>query len=1670
MKLHLPLSLFRRLTFLMAAAACVSVASAEVMKTQHASLLTYADFGQNMGRYVTGGNVNGLLSYIREQEGGVAITYTDGTAPNTLPNGMPDFSSVVQGGGGLGAGNLIAPNAYITAQHNGTFTPSFSAATVVGAGNEIRYQGIEYRNSAMEIRSNSTVDVKITRLNKLVTDAAPAAVYSGDTSRAALEGQTVYHSGAGRQYVYNAEAEANWWQANPGTFISGGATELGGKELGNTAYVVGVAVSMGDPALSPTAPLPYQPQDGDSGSPIFIWDKAAQQYAYIGSYSSVNALEALGGHTVYSKAIFDPGATDNLKAFDNVLNTTAGRHSLRVTDMVANGKTSSVTIDGVKYDTTVYGSRLYDLTTNRFGDDTGMVVNRLEFSSGKPYTWAKLNDVMDTDNWYHYGTEYMNLAQQSEATSKTARTWSELYASRNNCFVAADSETYSIEFTSLVDTGLGYTQFSKADGVETADFVLSPYRYASTSQLLTSGYIVDKDVTLHLQFTNEQDYVREWRKVGEGTLSIEGTGDNYVLLNVGGPGKTELKREGGFAAYNVLANMGSTVVIDDIGQIARDFTFGNGGAVLDFNGNSMEWNNSAAVEADGFSIHALTQEALITNNAETAVKLTVTDGGKNFLGSFSDAGAGALTVDFNGTSWELNGIHTDLTHHEGSGLVVSGGDVTLTGTLTQHAAGTVTPGKTDAYSHADDWHYADAAMPVTVKENGTFELGSHARLKGDVTVEQGGTYIMHEGVQHAQEYVEGGQVLEDTDKYAAFYGHKGDVKLQGGTMAVQISEAADKDFAYNGAISGEGKVTVDAGNVHVMLGGDNTMSGAHEVTRGVLVATGEHSLGEGTWEIHSGAVLAAKEFEGKSSAGILASIHGDSQGVLALTADHAESFDLSAHQGLVIGAMEGKTVVYGSAETALAAQNGQWKLGGAGGTLVVESKLADNATLVLGDTGSTGTVVLNNAADSFNGVTVAAQADMELRGSFSLLDGGSMTTGDGASLNMTEGAIHSLGTASVSGNVTFGNVTTTGNLTIGGTVNLNGELHAESGTITFLDAVVNVDNSHVETIGSVYGSGSEVGGYAADANGFRGEAVQVGASIGISGNYVLEGTSTYAYGGLMPTISHTEGGTTTAIQLADDKVYYANTGVVTVGGSSATEHTAEASAFHVNENGTLLVTDKANNTLSVNSILEDSTGTGTICLATDATIANGDKVNFGGTIEVQSGKTLKLGTTANSGAADTSSLSGVTLDGGTLSYGAQGTTALHALTTDAASVLDISSTGSKDNASHRINIDTLTLNDDLAIKTTYYSALKVGQVTGSGKLTLQGASDSQWATTSKITIESLEDFTGELELSRLVNVGSKNNVSVVTDADINVGAGLVEMKGVSLSSGATATITADRAVKLGAVDVSVNKLAGAASALTVKGAGFGVDSLKLGGGSLHVQDGAEVEVGDSVRIAAAEENGKTTLTGGSVQADRISGLTATDAEVTLSSQPTYTVENMTMGGKSTLDVTSGVVYASNTTLQNLVLSRQAAVLGSEVSVAGVSHVELAANPVQLMTLAEGNQETPVVLYSEQLSGVCMLEGATLVLDLDSMLPQLTPPATLFTIVLSDLTWMTEGDITPCITLQAGEWATIRELELLSATHDENGTYINISLQTPEPATATLSLLALAALAARRKRK
>lgn len=96
--------------------------------------------------------------------------------------------------------------------------------------------------------------------------------------------------------------------------------------------------------------------------------------------------------------------------------------------------------------------------------------------------------------------------------------------------------------------------------------------------------------------------------------------------------------------------------------------------------------------------------------------------------------------------------------------------------------------------------------------------------------------------------------------------------------------------------------------------------------------------------------------------------------MLALTSD-ISYLDLSRHASLVIGAWEGAEggVHYGTANAELAPSNGQWVLGGGGGTLYVDFRLAGDYDLVLGNGQSRGTVVLTNPDNSFTGTITLSE-------------------------------------------------------------------------------------------------------------------------------------------------------------------------------------------------------------------------------------------------------------------------------------------------------------------------------------------------------------------------------------------------------------------------------------------------------------------------------------------------------------------------------------------------------------------------------------------------------------------------------------------------------------------------------------------------------------------------
>lgn len=1023
MKLHLPLALRSSLYVLFAACTTLAPAQAAIMHSD-ATLITYTDFGQNTGRYKTTESANALLQYIRQQAGGVTITYTGGQQTYIMPHGMIDFGSTYH----VATCAAISPSAVASCAHYYTFNSSFTNHVYgIGSAHAVQYKGIEMAAGTVgDPRWNSSVfshtlgngptaaagdgtDHKVMRLSKVITDAPYAELY--DTAGKNLSNLTYYHAGSGQMWrsTYNTTTLINKSYPNNATsltaahaYVIGGIVSGATQYAGSTGFYSLESFSAG--GINASDPLTWVSRPGDSGSPLYVWDDASGTYQYIGSNRG-EMLSGQVGSAFVTNTAFDKQVVEE-----------------RYTKRVNMGTVGTVYLNAVNTQgETVTDDEGYS-TTKWLGTVTGAGMETVSFvglQSGLN-TWSDLSGLKDTQNWYAYNQSY--VAQKNE----------DLFFTENLVFKTTAQEN-SIVLNDTVDLGIGYAEFSGGKfTISSAEGESNLFNHA--------GYVINAGAEVHVQLTNPAGYMREWRKIGAGDLYIEGSGNNDILLNLGGSGKTYLNREGGYAAYNVLVNTGATVVISDTEQIKRDLTFGNRGGTLDMNGNNMYWYTTAE-SADstraGFSINALTEDALVANYSGSSTLTYKEAGNTTYAGSFADSADSSLKIiyDVAEGTWVLNSIRTNLQHSD-SGLQVNNGTVVLRGTNTIHGSGSATGRNSNRYSHEDDWHYADAAMNVTVNAGGTFELGSHARLTGNVTVESGGTYVMREGVRHTKEYVEGGQVLEDTGKYAAYFGHKGDVVLNGGTFAVQFNEGVDSTTAYAGSVTGTGAMTVDAGTD----GGTFAFSGTVDagvsktLNRGQLQLSGTAAADTtNKWLVNAGGVMV--QFE--NAADTLGVIHTDSSGVIGLTGDTATQLDLSSHSQLGIGALSGTTVQYGAAGTSenLTTLN----LGGSG-KLVVNYALSGSDTLnVNAGTMRGGEISLQNVAADYRG-TVNVQA---AGGSVSLTTG---TEGalNNATVNVNDGGIYRL---------------TDDQHALGGTVNVNaggllqGKDMVLTGTVTLAGAM-----------------------------------------------------------------------------------------------------------------------------------------------------------------------------------------------------------------------------------------------------------------------------------------------------------------------------------------------------------------------------------------------------------------------------------------------------------------------------------------------------------------------------------------------------------------------------------------------------------------------------------------
>ena len=538
-----------------------------------------------------------------------------------------------------------------------------------------------------------------------------------------------------------------------------------------------------------------------------------------------------------------------------------------------------------------------------------------------------------------------------------------------------------IELQGNINMGAGALTFTKGDWklTEAADYTLS-----------SAGFEILKGASLTLELTGTAN--EEIRKVGEGTMTIAGSGNNDASLVVGGgtviydieykdgkiagctlgnAGETRLNRQNGYAASSVRLEGGvAIIVLMGDGQFKTNsvggdtFTFGNDGGLLNLNGHNLEWGViQQESSGKGARIGNFTP---LDENTPGLATFTYTGTGQ-FDGCFMDEsnaandGKAQLAVVYKGganDSWKLTGNNTNV-----GGYTVQSGTMVLEGINTHHVW----------KSDANDWTFASIeGSDVTVKNGAAFQLSHHAQLVGDVIVENGGKFIMNQAVNADYESDSGSTKINMAGKEITSM--TGDVRLNGNSSSMTANVQSSAITKIDGSIRMENYnwdasptlQFVKEGNGILAVSG-NVGVPVVEIRGGGLVIEQANALDWYKWTIGKEGFLAAVGVD--HSVALDYYINKTSDGVFALTYDQTSALNLANKQNLYIGAWG--EVHYGNANESLSANNdGNWLLGGGTGTLIVDFLLTGDNDLIVGNEWSSGTVHLTNTANNIKDIYI----------------------------------------------------------------------------------------------------------------------------------------------------------------------------------------------------------------------------------------------------------------------------------------------------------------------------------------------------------------------------------------------------------------------------------------------------------------------------------------------------------------------------------------------------------------------------------------------------------------------------------------------------------------------------------------------------------------------------
>ena len=226
----------------------------------------FRDFAENKGIFSPGAT-------------DIAIYNKQGQLVGTLDKaGMPDFSAVnVKSYPGVAT--LINPQYIASVKHNKGYK-------------NVSFGDGDNRYNIVDRNEHGTQDFHAPRLDKLVTEVAPAAVTEeGQKTNAYANTErytAFYRLGSGTQYIKDEKGNI--------TNISGGYSYLTGGTVGAPSSSGNIVASSPGNVFNPVnGPLSSYGASGDSGSPLFAYDSWQKKWVMVGvlsTWTGVNGVNS----------------------------------------------------------------------------------------------------------------------------------------------------------------------------------------------------------------------------------------------------------------------------------------------------------------------------------------------------------------------------------------------------------------------------------------------------------------------------------------------------------------------------------------------------------------------------------------------------------------------------------------------------------------------------------------------------------------------------------------------------------------------------------------------------------------------------------------------------------------------------------------------------------------------------------------------------------------------------------------------------------------------------------------------------------------------------------------------------------------------------------------------------------------------------------------------------------------------------------------------------------------------------------------------------------------------------------------------------------------------------------------------------------------------------------